>query len=383
MSEQQWRVLDGAGNNLGPYSVQDLQSFHHSGNINHDTLVWTDGMSDWLPAGQIPGLLPPAAVPVVPLAAAAPVYSPAQAVPGSGINLSPQIATSAAPGLAKSQRTGAPTWLSIATLVIALASLVLAFFPWVSALANPDPRKGSELIPAFTQSGFQSVTADVSVPDEFVNALSGLVTEETGGDEASKKELTEELKKEIKNAKPKDRDWGISTLNLIALIAVGLGAVLVLIGMMNRLSNLVVTAQLMLVVAAALIGIQLAMQFPAIESFVKAQKKAEEEMQAEFARTKKELQETSIDSEEAATAINEQTKLMNQVMEAKLYATKVEPSCFVVVILLTGSVFLLVITMSSASAAPVITTPSSSPPLQGGVAQPQQPHQPGSGLKFH
>jgi hypothetical protein len=74
---------------------------------------------------------------------------------------------------------------------------------------------------------------------------------------------------------------------------------------------------------------------------------------------------------------------MNQVLEAKLYATRVEPSCFVVVILLTASVFLLVITMSSASAAPVIAAPSNGQTLPGGTAQAQPPHQPGSGLKFH
>lgn len=381
MSEQQWQVLDGAGNNLGPYSVQDLQAFHHSGNINHDTLVWTDGMAEWLPAGQIPGLLPEAPVPVVPLAQAGPLAPTAQVAPVSGINLSPQIAT--ASGLPKSQRTGAPTWLSIATLGIALASLILAFLPWVSALANLDPRKGSDLVTAFTQTGFQSVLGDISVPDQSIDTISGVLAKEFAKDEASQEELTEELRNEIKNADRKNQEWGISVLNLIALIAVGLGAVLVIIGMMNHLSALIVTAQLMLVLAAALIGIQLAMQFPAIESFVEAQKKAREELQADFAKAKKELQEASIDSEEAATAINEQTKLMNQVLEAKLYATRVEPSCFVVVILLTASVFLLVITMSSASAAPVIAAPSNGQSLPGGAAQAQPPHQPGSGLKFH
>ncbi len=381
MSEQQWQVLDGAGNNLGPYSVQDLQAFHHSGNINHDTLVWTDGMAEWLPAGQIPGLLPEAPVPVVPLAQAAPLAPTAQVAPVSGINLSPQITT--ASGLPKSQRTGAPTWLSIATLGIALASLILAFLPWVSALANLDPRKGSDLVTAFTQTGFQSVLGDISVPDQSIDTISGVLAKEFAKDEASQEELTEELRNEIKNADRKNQEWGISVLNLIALIAVGLGAVLVIIGMMNHLSALIVTAQLMLVLAAALIGIQLAMQFPAIESFVEAQKKAREELQADFAKAKKELQEASIDSEEAATAINEQTKLMNQVLEAKLYATRVEPSCFVVVILLTASVFLLVITMSSASAAPVIAAPSNGQSLPGGAAQAQPPHQPGSGLKFH
>lgn len=381
MSEQQWQVLDGAGNNLGPYSIQDLQAFHHSGNISHDTLVWTDGMAEWLPAGQIPGLLPEAPNPEPPLVQAAPVAPIAQATPGSGINLSPQITT--AQGLPKGPRTGAPMWISIATLIIALAGLTLAFFPWVSALANLDPRKGSELVTAFTQTGFQSVIGDISVPDQSIDTISGVLAKEFAEDEASQEELSKELKKEIKNADPQNQEWGISILNLIALIAVGLGAVLVLIGIMNRLSALIVTAQLMLVLAAALIGIQLAMQFPAIDSFVEAQKKGQEQLQADFAKTKKELQEASIDSEETASAINEQTKLMNQVLEAKLYATRVEPSCFVVVILLTASIFLLVITMSSASAAPVIAAPSNGQPLAGGVAGHQSPPQPGSGLKFH
>ena len=386
MNEQQWQVLDGAGNQMGPYSVQDLQGFFTSGNINYDTLVWTDGMPEWLPAGQIPGLLPEEAVPVVPLAEATP--APQQPSQAGGSNLSPQMAAPTEAPAAGTQRQGTPAWLAISTLVVALASLILAFFPWVTAFKNPDPLKSKEPMVAFTQTGFQSVTAEISVPDEYVEALADRAIKAAGGDEAAKKKMAEELKEKIAQRDSDSRDWGISVLNLIALIGVGLAAVLALIGIVNRMSVLVVSSQILLVTAAALIGIQLGMQFPAIESFVKRSKKAKEAMQAEFAASQKMIQEMSIDSAEDATALNEQTKQMNQVLEAKLYATAIEPSCFAVVILLTASVFLLIITMSAASATPVVTIPGGFQPPPGGASpptgqQPQQPQQPGSGLKFH
>jgi membrane protease subunit (stomatin/prohibitin family) len=50
-----------AGQSQGPFSASQLAS---SGRLRHDTLVWTAGMQDWLPAAQVPALaalLPPPA----------------------------------------------------------------------------------------------------------------------------------------------------------------------------------------------------------------------------------------------------------------------------------------------------------------------------------
>jgi hypothetical protein len=46
---------------LGPYTGQQLVEFAQQGNIVAETFVWTEGMAEWLPASQIPGLFPAAA----------------------------------------------------------------------------------------------------------------------------------------------------------------------------------------------------------------------------------------------------------------------------------------------------------------------------------
>ena len=73
MSEQEWRVLDGEGKELGPYSFQDLQAYYTSGHITHETMIWTEGLGDWVSAGRVEGLLPsvPQIVPQAPVPTAA------------------------------------------------------------------------------------------------------------------------------------------------------------------------------------------------------------------------------------------------------------------------------------------------------------------------
>ena len=58
------------GQQIGPYETADLQQLVASGTVRGDDLVWTDGMVDWQPAGQVPFL-----------AQSAPAYTPAPAAP--------------------------------------------------------------------------------------------------------------------------------------------------------------------------------------------------------------------------------------------------------------------------------------------------------------
>jgi membrane protease subunit (stomatin/prohibitin family) len=51
----QWHVAVN-GQTLGPYGPDQLAAGVASGQINRSTLVWTSGMSGWLPAGQVPQL---------------------------------------------------------------------------------------------------------------------------------------------------------------------------------------------------------------------------------------------------------------------------------------------------------------------------------------
>jgi hypothetical protein len=58
------------GQKSGPYTRDQLQTRAWSGAISAFDLVWGPGMPDWLPAAQVPGLLP--AAPVTPVAPPAP-----------------------------------------------------------------------------------------------------------------------------------------------------------------------------------------------------------------------------------------------------------------------------------------------------------------------
>lgn len=77
MSEEtQWLVMQGE-EQLGPYTGTQLVEFATNGNITPETLVWAEGMENWLPAGQVEGLFPAVAaeatsVATVPLATAQP-----------------------------------------------------------------------------------------------------------------------------------------------------------------------------------------------------------------------------------------------------------------------------------------------------------------------
>jgi hypothetical protein len=54
------------GQQQGPVPFMNLQSMIHSGQLSSSSLVWSNGMSQWLPASQIDGLGP---VPLAPIAA--------------------------------------------------------------------------------------------------------------------------------------------------------------------------------------------------------------------------------------------------------------------------------------------------------------------------
>jgi|688.fasta_scaffold122579_2 hypothetical protein len=53
-----WYVLNGE-DRLGPYTGEALVTFAQEGRIARETMVWTEGMQEWLPAAQIEGIFPP------------------------------------------------------------------------------------------------------------------------------------------------------------------------------------------------------------------------------------------------------------------------------------------------------------------------------------
>lgn len=71
MDGQWYYVQNGAP--AGPVSADDLLRLAATGNLHPTTYVWQEGMPSWMPAGEVPGLLPPPPPPVaMPLPAVPP-----------------------------------------------------------------------------------------------------------------------------------------------------------------------------------------------------------------------------------------------------------------------------------------------------------------------
>jgi len=268
MSEAVWRVLDGDGNEQGPYSTQDLQGYYTTGNITHETMVWAEGYPEWLPAGQVEGLLPiiPQVIDIAGAksasAAAANAVSPAPLDP-LGTDLPAQIPTS----------NGAPTWISILTLLSGIAALVLFFFPWISLWSDATLFKGDKEQNVMTQSGIQSITQSETMSPEFIKVMAKAMGATDEDIEENWDEMLENAEKEISDSNDKP-EYEKSIFVLIALISVGLGILLSLIGLIKNGRALIISAQFLFVIAALLIGIQMATQFP-LPATLMEQKEAE------------------------------------------------------------------------------------------------------------
>jgi hypothetical protein len=76
MSDRSW-FFAAQGQQHGPYPQAQLREFIAKGTVTADTLVWTEGMTGWQKAGDIPGLLAGAAGP--------PAVPGSDTFPGSGV----------------------------------------------------------------------------------------------------------------------------------------------------------------------------------------------------------------------------------------------------------------------------------------------------------
>jgi hypothetical protein len=88
MSDQ-W-FIHSNGEQMGPYTGEQLVQYAQQGSVTAETMVWTEGMAEWAPASQVPGLLPAA-----PAAAAAAVVA---AKPATGAGWNPHAGRLAAAG---------------------------------------------------------------------------------------------------------------------------------------------------------------------------------------------------------------------------------------------------------------------------------------------
>lgn len=44
---------------VGPCGLEDMRALVLEGALGPDDYVWADGMPEWLPAGEVPALIPP------------------------------------------------------------------------------------------------------------------------------------------------------------------------------------------------------------------------------------------------------------------------------------------------------------------------------------
>jgi hypothetical protein len=72
--DQQWHLLQD-GQQFGPYTADQLVEYAGDGRIVRDSMLWTEGLADWIKASEVDGLFPAAPV-AVPVAVAAPAYVP-------------------------------------------------------------------------------------------------------------------------------------------------------------------------------------------------------------------------------------------------------------------------------------------------------------------
>lgn len=84
----QW-FIHSNGEQMGPYTGEQLVQYAQQGSVTAETLVWAEGMPEWAPASQVPGLFPAA-----PAAAAAVVA----AKPATGAGWNPHAGRLAAAG---------------------------------------------------------------------------------------------------------------------------------------------------------------------------------------------------------------------------------------------------------------------------------------------
>lgn len=85
---------------MGPYTGEQLVQYAQEGSITAETMVWADGMPEWAPASQVPGLIPAAVAPAA-------TTSTAWAPPGSRLATGGAVATTSI-AAASSQAAQAP-----------------------------------------------------------------------------------------------------------------------------------------------------------------------------------------------------------------------------------------------------------------------------------
>jgi hypothetical protein len=143
----QWYVsVDGQQH--GPYSGEQLVEFTGTGNITRESMVWTEGMAEWLPAAQIEGLFPaeapaPATAPAMvrSTTAASNFMRPGQTAGYATGQLSGQATAQVQGGFRHPQIAAASFGLWAGTIVVSVLFVIIGFvlLPQAALQAETNP----------------------------------------------------------------------------------------------------------------------------------------------------------------------------------------------------------------------------------------------------
>ena len=78
MSDSPWYYTDANGQQQGPFPVEQIKQFVSNGIITHQTLLWQEGLENWVPANEVSGIFATPAPPPAPVVSTNTFSSPGQ-----------------------------------------------------------------------------------------------------------------------------------------------------------------------------------------------------------------------------------------------------------------------------------------------------------------
>jgi hypothetical protein len=157
-----WFVLS-EGQQLGPYTGEQLVQYAQEGRVATETMVWAEGMAEWVMASQVPGLFPEAPVAVAAPAAAKPAlatsnWAPPGARATSPLATAPATAAMSPYATPHSSLAPAPAGGSYPFLPIKPASFSLWMWTFIGGFISLG------LVVAFFALGISSASSSPSAP---------------------------------------------------------------------------------------------------------------------------------------------------------------------------------------------------------------------------
>lgn len=159
-----WYVLS-EGQQLGPYTGEQLQQYVQEGRVAAETMVWADGMAEWQPAMQIPGLFPETAAAAAKPALATNNWAPPGARAAGSAAVTGGVSPYATPG---SSLGSAPVGGSYPFLPIKPASFALWMWSFIGVFICLG------LMVAFFVLGATSASSSGSADSGAISMLVGL-----------------------------------------------------------------------------------------------------------------------------------------------------------------------------------------------------------------